>query len=224
MTTEPEEKVLNVLPANIAEIARVCEVESTRYALQGVHVEIANGKYECAATDTRRLLIVSGECLERSPAPGRFIVEKTTTHKNKRVDDKPVKAVIAKKDLLRSPGLSEDQTKTLGFSQNCEAVSIAVDKRRTIEAPIMEGRFPDYKAVLPRKEPAVTLHLNARYLAEILAIAAKFQVSGRTAKNCIIDLEVRTAEDPIVIRLSEQSQGSQKFTAILMPLFPGANA
>lgn len=215
---EAEEKALNVLPANIAEIARICETETTRFALHGVHVEIHDGKYECAATDTRRLLIVSGECLERPVTAGRFIHDKTTTHKNKRVDDKPVNAVIAKKDMLRSAGLSEDKSKAFGFSQNCETVAIALDQKRTIETPIIDGKFPDYRAVLPTTEPAVRVTLNAKMLSEILSIAAKFQSSGRRPKNCTIDLEVRTAEDAVVIRLSPDSKGSQEFTALLMPL------
>lgn len=217
MSTEANEGVLNILPANIAEIARVCETESTRYGLRGVHVEIKDGVYECAATDARRLLIVSGECLRRPIAVKRFIQE-TTTYKNKRIDDKPVNAIIAKRDLLRSSGLSEDQSKAFGFSQNCETVSIAIDQKRTIETQIINGKFPDYRAVLPTTEPAVRVTLNAKMLSEILTIAAKFQSTGRRPNQCTIDLEVRTAEDAIVIRLSPDSKGSQEFTALLMPL------
>lgn len=107
------------------------DTESTRYALGGVLVECTPERATLAATDTRRLAVVTAPCrAEGKPQPpaGHTVV--------------PAKAMNL---LERMLGDSEEEAR-LAIHANDILVQ-AGDV--TISSQLVQGRFPDYRKVIP---------------------------------------------------------------------------
>jgi len=107
------------------------DVESTRYALGGVLIEIEGTSVALAATDSRRLAVAKttcsceGEIGEHNPRPvipakAMSLIEKSITE-----EDENVSLCIHPNDILVKCG------------------------RSTIYARLVEGRFPNYRDVVP---------------------------------------------------------------------------
>ncbi len=118
------------------------DVESTRYALGGILLEFEGDRVTLAATDSRRLAVVSATCeAEGSPE----VPERTTVI--------PARAMSL---LERS------------IADHAEYVDIAVrdsdvlmrSGRCAIYSRLVEGRFPRYRDVIP-KETAITVPMSA---------------------------------------------------------------
>ena len=139
-----------MIPSNIAKIGKVADEESTRYALGGVYVSVKDGRYEAAATDMRRMFIVSGPAAENDP---------------------PVAATIGVKDLRRSVLLCDSPEVRI---EQCEKdVAISHKFRRCIVEPI-EGRFPRYRDCVPTHKPQSSIILSAKLLREMLEVFEEF--------------------------------------------------
>ncbi len=107
------------------------DVESTRYALGGVLMEVDAEKLTLAATDSRRLAVYHTSCSAHGnvseeggspviPAKAMSLIEKSIND-----DDQEVKIAIHQNDILVQSGAS------------------------TIYARLVEGRFPRYQDVIP---------------------------------------------------------------------------
>lgn len=107
------------------------DVESTRYALGGVLMEIDDQTLTLAATDSRRLAVCRTSCQAQGsvseevgqpvvPAKAMSLIEKSISD-----DDAEVKIALRQNEILVQSGLS------------------------TIYARLVEGRFPRYQDVIP---------------------------------------------------------------------------
>lgn len=107
------------------------DTESTRYALGGVLVDVCDRQITLAATDSRRLAVVSGDCQpigSVDPILGRAVV--------------PNKAM-----KLISDSLPDDASDVLLFiGTNSILVKCG---GTTIYSRLLEGRFPRYADVIP---------------------------------------------------------------------------
>lgn len=107
------------------------DTESTRYALGGVLVEVKGETIVLAATDTRRLAVVRGQCAgevnaaSENPAP---VV--------------PSKALA----LIERTLIDEQESVSLSIRNNDVLVKSAA---ATIYSRLVEGRFPRYQDVIP---------------------------------------------------------------------------
>lgn len=109
--------------------------ESTRYALGGVLVEIKGETITLAATDTRRLAVVRGQCA----ASGSGAVEN------------PAPVVPSKAMVLIERSIAGDtESVSLAIRQNDVLVRT---KTATIYSRLVEGRFPRYQDVIPTQAP-----------------------------------------------------------------------
>jgi DNA polymerase III sliding clamp (beta) subunit (PCNA family) len=205
----PEKPTPATIPANIVEVAKFCDDESTRYALGGISVKVADGKYEVCATDTRRLVVVSGSCNGKPVGKTLF-----TAHANRRVQDATpyFEGIIGGKDLKKAVALSADKSKAIAFNQNGNSVCVAVDGARAIDMPLIEGRFPNYQDVLPKDEPATTMLLDPQLLAEAFALAKKF--ATKCHRGVFVDIWDRER----AIRIRARREDGQEFVALVMPL------
>lgn len=111
------------------------DTESTRYALGGVLVELKGDTVTMAATDTRRLAVVKGQCSAGSAAA----VENAT----------PVVPSKAMSLIERSLS-NESELVSLLIRQNDVLVKTAT---ATIYSRLVEGRFPKYQDVIPAESP-----------------------------------------------------------------------
>ncbi|TWT59112.1 DNA polymerase III subunit beta [Thalassoglobus neptunius] len=109
------------------------DVESTRYALGGVLLEIDGDKLTLAATDSRRLAVYQTHCSTQGavseevsqpvvPAKAMSLIDKSIHD-----DEQEIKIAIHQNDILVQTGLS------------------------TIYARLVEGRFPRYQDVIPNE-------------------------------------------------------------------------
>jgi len=108
------------------------DVESTRYALGGILIEVAQDSLALAATDSRRLAVAHSSC---SVAGGE------TNTANRPVV--PSKAM----QLIERSIHDDDQEVHLAFHANDVVIRSGSS---TIYARLVEGRFPKYQDVIPR--------------------------------------------------------------------------
>ena len=107
------------------------DTESTRYALGGVQIELTPERATFAATDSRRLAVVSGDCKmvgsPAKPATPPVVPSKAMTLIERSLTDGEVEAHIA-----------------------VHANDIAVRcGGTTITSQLVQGRFPDWRKVVP---------------------------------------------------------------------------
>jgi DNA polymerase-3 subunit beta len=116
------------------------DTESTRYALGGVLLNLEADKITLAATDSRRLAVISAVCRQGGassdanatpviPAKAMSLIERSITE-----DDEEVRITIHANDALVKCGHS------------------------TVYCRLVEGRFPKYTDVIPR-ESSVSIDL-----------------------------------------------------------------
>lgn len=107
------------------------DTESTRYALGGVLVEMKGESIVLAATDTRRLAVVRGQCAAAGSVAG----------------ENPAPVVPSKALQLIERTLTEaDTSVSLAIRSNDVLVKTA---NATIYSRLVEGRFPRYQDVIP---------------------------------------------------------------------------
>ena len=120
-----------VLKQMIQRTVFATDTESTRYALGGVLVEIKGDSIVMAATDTRRLAVMKGQCsgagkaasenvIPVVPSKALALIERTLTD-----NDTQVSVAIRNNDVLVRTPLA------------------------TIYSRLVEGRFPKYQDVIP---------------------------------------------------------------------------
>ncbi|MBA4032658.1 MAG: DNA polymerase III subunit beta [Planctomyces sp.] len=123
--------------------------ESTRYALGGVLLEISNDQVRMAATDSRRLAVAAGACsVEGQPVSG---------------SQQPV--VPSKAMSLIEKSLADDaQNVCLAIHANDIAVRAG---RATISTQLVQGRFPDYRKVIPARCEAEIDLVTSTFLSAV---------------------------------------------------------
>lgn len=109
------------------------DVESTRYALGGVLMEIEGSSVALAATDSRRLALA-----------------KTTCRTEGDIGEHHARPVIPSKamSLIEKSIAEEDENVSLCIHTNDILVKCG---RSTIYARLVEGRFPNYRDVVPKE-------------------------------------------------------------------------
>ena len=109
------------------------DVESTRYALGGIQVDLRPDGATFCTTDSRRLAVAIGDC----KAMGNAITPQTP----------PVVPLRAMSLIERN--LADDKVEAhIAIHQNDIAVRIGTT---TITAQLVQGRFPDWRKVVPTK-------------------------------------------------------------------------
>ncbi len=107
------------------------DVESSRYALGGVQAEFGDSKLTLAATDSRRLAVVSGPCtanqIDQPPAVAPVIPRQAMSQIEKSIPDgdTEVRIAVHPNDVVVHCGPS------------------------VVYSRLVEGRFPDYSKVIP---------------------------------------------------------------------------
>lgn len=135
--------------------------DEQRYVLNGVYLLIDKGDIKAVATDGRRLA---------------YICEKTNDAKVSGKSIIPTKAVS---DILRLLSLNEKvEEATLGFSDNQAAVEIG---DITFQANLIEGVFPNYEQVIPKKANSKIKIKTEEFMAAIKQMAPL--TSGKIASD-----------------------------------------
>lgn len=112
--------------------------ESSRYAINGVLVNIDGKKIELVATDGRRLALACGKVKENKA-------------------DKPISAIIPTKALAQVGKLLGDPNETvrLAITENQAIFAIGepdLAPRAVLSGSLVEGAFPPYQDVIPKDQ------------------------------------------------------------------------
>ena len=106
---------------------------------------------------------------------------------------------------------------SLGLSAGAGVVTLALPES-TACCPVLEGRWPDVDAVLPKAGPLVRVRLNPRLLARLLELAAACG-DGDAPEAPAVDLLWYGRGRPLGLMCKNRE--GQTFDALLMPLDGG---
>jgi len=80
-----------------------------------------------------------------------------------------------------------------------------------VSARAIEGKYPDYKQIIPSGEPKVRIAVSAKYLKDMAAYFEKHAV-----ENYYVEIEVTDSTTPLIMRAKVGS--NQDAVGVLMPL------
>jgi DNA polymerase-3 subunit beta len=131
----PKDNIIKIKTTTLSSILRktifAVSKDEQRYVLNGVFLIIEKGEIKAVSTDGRRLAYICEKGIN-AKISGKSII--------------PTKAVA---DILRLIALNENiEEITLGFSDNQIAIEIG---DITFQANLIEGVFPNYEQVIPKK-------------------------------------------------------------------------
>lgn len=169
---------MNLLPVNLAPLANVAAKESTKFAMNGVQVEFHDDNtYTAVATDSKRIIMVEGRCPDAATFPeipalksapngkSRALVPTDSWSKTFKDAAKMTKGRYVKPVLQNVAVVCGENEVTFGMTNLAQ-----------VETPMtrqLEGRYPPFREIFPRKSPTVRLRVDAKLLADTLkAVAA----------------------------------------------------
>lgn len=161
------------------------DVESTRYALGGVHVSLKGDTINMAATDTKRLAVLQGLCTPvGSPAAeGAMAVI-------------PVKAM----NLIERTLTNEEENVSIAIRSNDALVRTSAV---TIYTRLVEGRFPRYQDVIP-----------GEWSSEVEILAGQFHAAVRQSQIVTNEesrgVEFEFGNEVLTLRSSSAELGESK--------------
>ena len=192
------------------EIARFCAANSARPGLQAVLVAAD----KTVATDTFTLVEVfapseAGDEKDFPKTPGHqyqveapheaFLLPKGVALQVARnIPRRAALPVLERAAVIKSP------EGTVGL------VTTDLERARPLTVRKVEGSFPIYAHLFPKKKAYRVLHVNAEYLKNLAAFFSQF-TSG---PNHTLTLKLYGPTDPV---LFEAANGVQKARALLMP-------
>lgn len=131
----PEEKTFkaqkSLLRTMFRRAAFAVSTDETRYVLNGVYLIAETGTLKLVATDGRRLAYISRECLDKKVLHKAII---------------PTKAVNEVQRIMSADEKDEDVV--VGVTENQVAFKVG---GVTILSRLIEGTFPNYEQVIPKK-------------------------------------------------------------------------
>jgi len=193
--------------------------EAGRYATNVIHVT----PKETVATDGTVLVRVSTPKLDPANFPLVDGVKPSATFKpfNLSVDAaRTIEKAIPKKSTI--PILSNvmiDGKATDAHPDkdlpDCAVLAVSDLENPQVFHPKKDGgNFPNWQAVIPKREEAkFAICLDARLLAKLAQFAAKFAANDR-----VHEVRIRFYGEDKPVRLDAQGEDGQEWTGVLMPL------
>jgi DNA polymerase III sliding clamp (beta) subunit (PCNA family) len=210
-TTVPALPHMLLLPPNMAHVGKCAAKDGARYAMTAVRLNAMPNGYRAEATNGRILARVDGvhkDAPEDYPTfPALAAAPNSGTSALVPLDSWA--------DAFKLPAKrGHDRLKCVATIIGANEVTFGgtdLERCRTLNTRLVDGRWPDTDAVLPQDAPSATITLNADLLVELLRVASEFSPDGEGR----VTLEVHAGNKPAVIRTSN---GSQQFTGLIMPL------
>jgi DNA polymerase III sliding clamp (beta) subunit (PCNA family) len=197
-----------LLPANLASLANACPAAAEWFALTGVLVKATANGYEAVATNGRILALVQGdsaadpleyphvpELVEAPPSQDQAVIPASEWREAFR--SVPRGKAVRIEPILGHVAVHLGQQESLLATSDGERASVRQTRN-------VEGRYPNYEAVLPSDEPALTIVLDPDLLLALVKIARVFTIPDQSRINKL--LVVRAAN------------GTQRFVGLQMPM------
>ena len=204
-----------LIPSQIFPISKVCDVESTRYALGGVHLERDAEGPVAVATDGRRLIAVRWSEAAAGDYPGGV---GDTAHVENFETLIPAKSwnEAAKLPPKRTskPILANVLVEETSANGTVRMAATDLETTKQITPRSLEGRFPRWRDTMPKEQPgSITVRLDATYLAEVCAVLAKM-VTDDSSRGVDITF---THEDMAAVTITKTLNGVSA-TAVIMSM------
>ena len=195
---------------------KAASTDATRYVLNGVFIEETEKGVRATATDGRRLVTVESEDKEgMTPAdfpavPGMETAPNGATAKI--IPSESIKSALKslpKANRVKLPILQKCLVK-LGENQ---ATLATTDLSNASVQPsrIIDGNFPNYKAVIPTKTPILKMGLSPELLGSLCEVLASNAGDDRA-----VVFEFYGPEEPV--KMTVTNREGITTTAVLMPV------
>jgi DNA polymerase III sliding clamp (beta) subunit (PCNA family) len=197
------------LPATLGPLTRCAADDQGRYSMNGVQVrDPGDGTFCCVSTNGRYLLIARGI----SPGDGRG-------HLGCPPDRPIVVPTVAWNEAFRKVPQLLDQPRG---SNKPKTVELALEgtkvrlssNERSFTCDQIDGRFPDWTRILPKRGPAFTIYVNPDLLVDILT--AVKQMIGEYDK---VTLAFWTDAEPLAV-VAKSAETGLCIDGLVMPLTP----
>lgn len=189
------------LHRNLAGLASIASRENVRFATAAVHViDQQNGLYRVEVTDGRRLAIVQGPAQE--PSPLVQVEDESSDVQTALIGVADWREGFKLGDPKSSGPLTLVGGERLVFTTGV----------RTLQAGVVEGRYPEVDRVIPTGIPLFAVRVDALLLAELLRVAAQFLPEGELG----VQLLYYGHGKPLGV--CTRNEHGQTFDALLVPL------
>jgi hypothetical protein len=190
------------LPHTLAGLADICADQSARYSMTGVHVTDHGHAYELVATDGKRLLLVQG-----INEPNPLLNEVVET-----ADDSETSAVIPADDwasALKWKWAWRGKTAPLSIALGKNGLITMAKGEQSLRTQAVEGRYPDYHAILPKTPSRIGFKVGVDLL---LGLLKAFKTAGAE------DVEILWYGDKKPFGLAAETESGILLDALQMPL------
>lgn len=189
------------IPRNLAALEKIASKDAVRYALDCIQLRETESGYAAAATDGRRLALVTGPS------------ESTSEAQQARLANAPnsgIEAYVPAKEFAKAlKAMPKDKVPAGVISADGLTLTIA-DDNTSSTITCKEGRFPNYYEVATK--PILKIKVNAKMLCELLQAAAAFTDDY----DSNVEIGITTRDKPIWVK-AKNSTG-QLFEGLIMPL------
>lgn len=183
---------VDIAPCEIKAALRIAATDDVRYYLCGICIDTTGPEPVAVVTDGARLLAINiGEC--GTLPPGQYIVPGTALRavKARRRDPSPLRIEFA----VAGRGAVPTFVIRGGVAE--------------ISGKCIDGKYPDWRRIVPRQLSRVVAQFNADYLASFAAAAR--DLSGKEAAQPSIG---HNGDGPALLNL----QCGDRAVALLMPM------
>ena len=194
------------------QVFKATSKDETRPALNGVLFE----ENKVVATDGHRLVVVENKPMDEKDWPVNGVNWNTDNNDSFIVNRKSIEKAI--KNIPKSKGRPILENVAIGLTEKGKATLQTTDLEHTdnIVTETAEGRFPDYKLVLPdvhskKTEYKSKVAVNAKYMKEA------FELMGNlTDESGNVQIHIKDQNSSIVLTCEDQD--NNKTTAVIMPM------
>lgn len=204
-----------LLPANLERLTVAAGDNAARPAMSGVLIQLDDDGYEAAATDGRVLAVITGPCGDALGFPELDQLKSLPPSRASAVV--PARAFSAACKAAAAAGRRSSNASCghvavhLGETTSLLASSDGVSSEAQ-STPNIGGKYPEYRAILPKDAPRFRILVNPNLLVKLLAVARA--VADSDAPR--VAIEFHAPDKPLV--LTVDGPGEQSFVGMIMPL------
>jgi hypothetical protein len=160
------------LPSSLAQLTR-CAGEESRYSLAGVQLtDPGGGQYRATVTDGRRLIHVQGYCPETKNEPAGELGCPPDVPVYVPSDAWNTIFRFAPKLLGYQRSQYGEKTAPVRVARLSDGRVLLSSKDRTLTTDQLDGKFPDWRTVMPKGQPVAVVSVQPKLLAETLTALA----------------------------------------------------
>jgi DNA polymerase III sliding clamp (beta) subunit (PCNA family) len=206
------------LNKSLARLAQLAADDQTRYAMSGVRViRYEGGYFRLVATDGRKLAVVQGPSAVSPDNPPEGGAARLTLDSLAEAPDDLCDAVVPVGAWKQAFKLGPKDA-PVGIALGGAGVITVASGRASERHQALEGRYPDYETVLPKRVPLVRVRLDPAHLVALCQVVMALPSEDRD--HPAVELLLYAANGTHPVGLMAKAAGGITFDALVMPLTP----